>query len=133
MGTSLHHLPISCNICSLSLVPILHCVSRLNNVKVNWHKPNYEPCFSVQPHSWGLLIEKCCILYMEIVIFVLQLGYHFFIHAVFFFHIILIQIKRDHFQFFTSRLNCYHRFRQCSKNGVNMKEIIKFVARMGDP
>ena len=72
---------------------------------------------SVQPPiSWGLLIDKCCVLCMGIVIFVLQLGLTFFfllniymfsifIYIItfffffFFFNIILIQIKRDHFQF----------------------------------
>ena len=63
---------------------------------------------SVQsPISWGLLIDKCCVLCMGIVIFVLQLGLTFFFpfkyiyvfNFYIFFNIILIQIKRDHFQF----------------------------------
>ena len=62
---------------------------------------------SVQsPISWGLLIDKCCVLCMGIVIFVLQLGLTFFfllniyMFSIFiFFYVILIQIKRDHFQF----------------------------------
>ena len=62
---------------------------------------------SVQsPISLGWLIDKCCVLCMGIVIFVLQLGLTFFfllniyMFSIFiFFNIILIQIKRDHFQF----------------------------------
>ena len=59
------------------------------------------------PISWGFLIDKCCVLCMGIVIFVLQLGLTFFFpfeyiyvfNFYIFFNIILIQIKRDHFQF----------------------------------
>ena len=63
---------------------------------------------SVQPPiSWGLLINKCCVLCMGIVMFVLQLGVNIFFpfkyiyvfNIYIFFNIILIQIKRDHFQF----------------------------------
>ena len=75
--------------------------------------------------SWGLLIDKCCVLCMGIVIFVLQLGLTFFFPFkyiyVFNFYIFLTSFssksKGTIFIYFRSWLNCYHRFWKCSKMG----------------
>ena len=46
----------------------------------------------------------------------IAMGYHFLLFLFIpFFHIILIQIKRNHVNFFTSRLNCYHMFQKWSQ------------------
>ena len=81
---------------------------------------------SVQsPISWGLLIDKCCVLCMGIVIFVLQLGLAFFsLLNIYMFSIFIFFWHHSHpnqkgpFSIdFRSWLNCYHRFWKCSKMG----------------